>query len=78
VNSKGLRVSVESSAKSMHATSYINHELLSEFNLPMRRGEGTEVQFKVNISTLLECLSLYGLHNLNLTAAIITFSEADG
>jgi len=60
VNSKGLRLVVENTAKSLHAIAALSAPLFDVFTLPLVRGEHTEVAFRVNVWTLLECLMVYG------------------
>ena len=60
VNAKGLRLEVENAAKSLHAVAALSAALFDEFTLPLVRGAHTEVAFRVNVWTLLECLVMYG------------------
>lgn len=78
VNSKGMRISVESAARSLHATAYLNRDLFGAFNLSLSRGDATEIQFKVNIATLLECLCVYGANSLSVTAVHMSYKEETG
>ena len=77
VNQMGMRVSVETAAKSMHASAYMPLEHFSTFSLPMIRGEATEVRLKVNLSMLLGCLAVYGIQTLDITSLVATFTEED-
>ncbi|RYG53955.1 hypothetical protein EON66_07810 [archaeon] len=78
LHAKGLRISIESTAKCMHATAYMNREHFSAFELPPVRGEGTEIQCKIHMTTLLECLSIFGTNALASTALYLAYSEEEG
>ena len=52
--------------------------MFTSFDLPPVRGSGTEIRFKVALSSLLECLSVYGADKLPLTAAHVAYAEDDG
>ena len=62
----------------MYCVPISQHELFQEYELPLVRGPGTEVRFKVNLGTLLECLAIYGPAALAVTSLIFAFSEEDG
>ena len=54
------------------------HELFQEYDLPLVRGEGTEVRFKINLAALLECLAIYGPASMAVTSLHLAYAEEDG
>ena len=77
VGTMGVRILVETAAKSMQAHVFINRDRLTVFNLEATRGEHTEIAFRVNLVSLLDCLSLFGASAAAMTSLAMSFSEED-
>lgn len=75
VNKLGLRINVETAAKSMQASVLLRAERMTDFTLEAVRGPHTEVAFRVNLGYLLDCLTMFGAATAAVTSAAMSYSE---
>lgn len=74
VDEDGLTCTIHSKAKSLQIKTCLHHELLDHFSVDESILTNENIRFRINLNTLLDCLSIFGPSTLHTTSVSMSYS----